>query len=192
LNVDNTYTAQARVLYQYGTSALGTLRLVSYDYLRSLPAAQQANVQNQAGFVKQSSTSAPITISFSAGKRPLLVRSGATNSFILQIILTNTGSGEPFDVGASYSGGTLNVDDLRKVNVDITTDLSGFTCPTLGGTSGQVKLGRSESKSIYCQFSPTSGDVLNTKDYTVTVNLRYGYYSDSSTTINVQRVASIV
>ncbi len=193
LQVDNSYTAQARVLYTYGTTAIGTLRLVSFDYVRSLPSAQAQSIQNTAGVIQESSTGAPITISFSAGNRPLLVRSATDNTYILQVILTNTGSGEPFDPSTAYSGGLLSLDALRKVNVNIVTDLPGFSCPSLGGTTGQVTLAKSESKAIYCQFTVAdASSILNTRDFAVTVDLGYGYYSDTSTTINVHKAATIV
>ena len=190
LKVDNTYTADMRVYYKYSTSSVSTLRFLTYDYLKSLPSEQFESVKGTSG-VKQSQVSgAPITVSMTVGKRPLIVYEDG-DTFSLQIIVSNVGSGNAFNSSAQYpgypDGSTLSSDDLYYVDVNIDTDLNVDCSPVLGSPkSGSLRLTRGKSKTMFCTITiPSKAEIGNVRDYSVSVDLNYGYFVDSSTSVNV-------
>ncbi len=188
LRVDNTYTANIRTYYKYQTSAVATLRFMSYDYIKSLPADEFEKAKKSAGVVQSTVSSAPISASINVGSRPLIVYSDG-DTYSVQLTITNVGNGNPFKLNADYPGygGPLDSSDLYYVDVDIDTDLDLDCSNTLDtAKSGELRLTRGTSKTLFCTATiPSVEDLGNTKDYTVTVNLNYGYYTDASTKIKV-------
>jgi len=193
LLVDNVYTANVRLYYQYSTETTSLLKFITYDYLKSLPASDMTKVQSTAGVSHTSSTAAPITVSLNVGSRPLVLYTD-TDQFVVQITLSNADIGNPFLSTAPYpsssTGPALTQDNLYKVNVAITTDIANFDCTnSLGGAkSGTVTMTKGATKTIFCTAQPGSRTALgNMRDYAVNVAATYGYYIDSSTQLNVMR-----
>ncbi|MCX6820359.1 MAG: hypothetical protein NT016_00145 [Candidatus Aenigmarchaeota archaeon] len=188
--VDNTYTANVRLYYKYGTQTTALLKFITYDYLKSLPTSDVSNVQSTAGVSHTSSSAAPIAVSLNVGSRPLVVYKDG-DQFMVEIILNNADIGNPFAVGATYPpAGALQQADLYKVNVAVTSDLDLNCANSLGGgaTSGVVTLTKGATKAIFCTATIASKNNLgNMRDYAVTVTTTYGYYVDSSTDISVMR-----
>jgi len=190
LRVDNTYTANLRVYYKYGTVSNTLMRLMTYDYLRSLPSEQFEEAKASTGVSQSTSSAGPLSVSFNVGNRPLVVYDNG-DTFSVQMEIKNVDVGNAFDIGATYPGypgtSTLSSDDLHAVHVDITTSLDINCANTLGAAkSGKVKLTKGETKTLFCTVTiPSKADLGNTRDYTVTVTLTYGYYIDSSTAIKV-------
>jgi len=185
LRVDNTYTASLRTYYKYKTSSTSILHLVSYDYLKSLPTDQFNTEKAKAGVTQSTSSAAPVSVKLSAGIRPLVVYSNG-DSFSVQIDLTNVDSGNAFDTAASYP--QLGSADLHKVYIAIAADGDlGFTCSGLQGYSGAtwVSLTKGQSKTVFCTIKGDKAKLENSRDYTVTVTLDYGYYIDASTAVKV-------
>ena len=189
--VDNTYTANIRIYYQYSTQTTALLKFITYDYLKSLPSSDMSKVQSTAGVSHTSSTAAPIAVSLNVGSRPLVLYTD-NDQFVVQITLNNADIGNPFAVGATYPpAGPLVQTDLYKVNVVITSDLSlncanSFVSGT--ATSGVVTMTKGSTKTIFCTASPGLRSALgNMRDYAVNVEATYGYYIDSSTNLNVMR-----
>jgi hypothetical protein len=200
LKVDNTYTADARVYYDYGTSSLSTLRFYSYDYLKSLPTEQFEKLKSEAGVVSTVKTSAPIDVDVSVGERPLIVY-GNADSFTLEITLSNEGSGNAFDhsyavtgaFGAVTGEAVLPSQKLHMVDVTIDTGGLGMTCPGFNASGTKLRnegvaLIRGSTKTIFCTIGGMDKNAIgNKKDYTVSVDLSYGYYDEASTTIEVSK-----
>jgi len=198
LRVDNTYTADARIYYDYETSSLSTLRFYSYDYLKSLPSEQFEKLKKEAGVVSSVKTSAPIEVGVSVGARPLIVY-GNADSFTLEITLSNAGRGNAFDhsytVTGAFSAVTgeaiLPSQELHTIDVTIDTGGLDMACPSFTATGNKlhdeaVTLIRGSTKTIFCTIRNVNKDsVGNKKDYTVSVDLSYGYYDEASTSIKV-------
>jgi hypothetical protein len=198
LRVDTVYTADARVYFKYSTSTVGTLRFYTYDYLRSLTAEQAEELKKQAGVISVESSSAPVQVSLSVGARPLIVY-GDADSFSLQLIISNVGSGSIFNEAYRVTATspitgeiTLPLEELFKVDVEIDSGLT-LSCPGIndgnsftGKGNGTISLIRGKSKTLFCTIQNVNKDVIgNKKDYTITIDLGYGYYVDSSTSITV-------
>jgi len=190
LRVDNTYTANLRVYYKYGTVSNSLVRLMTYDYLKSLPAEQFEEAKASTGVSQSTSSAGPLSVSLNAGNRPLVVYEDK-DTFSVQMEIKNADAGNAFDIGAAYPGypktATLSSDNLHAVDVDIYTNL-GIDCSnTLGAAKrGTIKLTKGETKTLFCTVTvPSKNDLGNTRDYTVTVTLTYGYYIDSSTTVKI-------
>lgn len=193
LRVDNTYTANIRAYYIYRTSAVSTLRFMSYDYMRSLPVAEFEAAKDSTGVVSSTTSGAPVYGSVDVGNRPLVVyKNGDTYS--IQITIDNVGYGNPFNRNADYPGygGSLDSGDLYYVYVDIDTTLDIDCSNTLGNArSGTLRLTRGRSKTLFCTATiPSISALGNTKDYTVAANLEYGYFIDASTKIEVLKSES--
>ena len=199
LKVDNSYTADLRVYHKYSTSSASTLKFLTYDYLKSLPSDQFEEMKATSGVTQSQISNAPISVEVTVGDRPLVVYDNG-DTFSLQIVVSNVGSGNAFKSTASYpgysgttggTGGTsktsLSSDDLYYVNVAITTDLSLDCSPVLGSAkSGSIRLTRGKSKTMFCTITvPTKSGIGNSKDYSVAVDLNYGYFVDSSTSVSV-------
>lgn len=186
LLVDNTYTANIRVYYKYGTETTALLKFLTYDYLKSLPSADFTKVQSTAGVSHISSSIAPVSVSLNVGNRPLVVYKNG-DTFMVEIVVSNVDAGNPFAVGTTYP--PVAQANLYKVDLDITSDLSLDCANSLGSpTSGTITLTRGTSKAIFCTATITSVSGLgNMRDYGVTVAATYGYYIDSATDIKVLR-----
>ncbi|MFH1623210.1 MAG: hypothetical protein ABIA12_01685, partial [Candidatus Aenigmatarchaeota archaeon] len=190
LRVDNTYTANLRVYYKYGTVSNSLVRLMTYDYLKSLSAEQFEEAKASTGVSQSTSSAGPLSVSLNVGSRPLVVYENG-DTFSVQMEIKNADVGNAFGIGAAYPGypktATLSSDDLHAVHVEISTNLDINCANTLGAAkSGAVKLTRGETKTLFCTITvPSKNDLGNTRDYTVTVTLTYGYYVDSSTTVKV-------
>ncbi len=191
MRVDNIYTANIRTYYKYTTSALATLRFMSYDYIKSLPSQDFEEAKDSTGVTQSSVTAAPISASVNVGNRPLVVYKDE-DTFSVQLIITNVGNGNPFRPSEDYPGqpnddSTLASKDLYYVDVDIDTGLDLDCSNTLGSKkSGELRLTRGTSRTLFCTATiPSRAGLGNTKDYAVTVNLEYGYFIDASTKIKV-------
>lgn len=191
LRVDNTYTANIRTYYKYQTSAVTTLRFMSYDYIKSLPAEEFEKAKSSTGVTQSSVSVAPVSVSINVGDRPLVVYKDG-DTFSVQLTITNVGNGNPFKLSANYPGypkkdSTLDSNNLYYVDVEIYTNLDLNCKNTLGSEkSGSLRLTRGTSRTMFCTATiPTVSELGNTKDYTVTVVLKYGYFVDASTKVNV-------
>ncbi len=202
LRVDNTYTADTRVHFIYKTTAVSTVRFVTNDYIKSLPTQQAEQVRKTAGVISSKVSGAPVQLSATVGARPLIVYQGG-EVYTVSVVVSNVGSGNAFKDTAGYPGktgsydaatttDTLTTADLHLVKVTITTDANincqaGFESTlSPSAKSGYVKLSRGKSKTMSCTMTaPATSSVGNTKDFTVSTDLDYGYFVDSSTSIKV-------
>ena len=188
LRVDNTYTANLRVYYKYKTYSTSILHFVSYDYIKSLPTEQFNAEKAKAGVAQSTSSTAPVSVKVSGGNRPFIAYSddaSAPDTFSVQIDITNVDSGNAFDTDATYPTG-FSSDNLHKVKVNIETNLDLNCANTLGSAkSGQITMTKGQSKTIFCTATVEKAKLDNARDYTVNVELDYGYYLDASTKITV-------
>ncbi len=182
----NSYTASARVLFKYTTSASGTLKFYTDDYLKSVPRAQYDSFIRNAGVSSYTSTDGPISIAFSTGTRPLIIYGGSSSNYVLQITLTNTGTGNAVDPG-SYT--SVTYDNLYKVRIDVDTS-GGLSIKCNPSTSGLVTLSGGQSRVLYCTIDPPSG-IVNTEEFNIDVEAEYGYFVETSTTVNVLPIPQI-
>jgi hypothetical protein len=196
LRVDNTYTADARVYFKYKTSFISSLRFITYDYLKSLPTDKFEQMKQSAGVVQSKVSGAPIQISATVGNRPLVVYNDG-QTFSVQIMISNAGGGYAFGKDANYPGFPSNVStlansDLHKIYVSISSDLR-IDCSSVltGGDAkhGTITLTRGKTRTMFCTITiPTKASIPNTMDYALSIDLDYGYYVDSSTSIKVLKV----
>lgn len=189
LRVDNTYTANLRVYYKYGTSSTSLMRFMTYDYLKSLPTEDFEATKETTGVTQSASSKAPLSVSLNVGNRPLVVYDDG-DTFSVQMDITNADAGNAFDVSAQYPPtAALDSKYLHKVNVHIDTDLDLDCSNTFGSgspKSGQITLTKGETKTLFCTATiPSKAKLGNTRDYSVTVTLTYGYYIDASTQVTV-------
>lgn len=186
LRVDNTYTANLRVYYRYKTYSTSILHFVSYDYIKSLPTEQFNTEKAKAGVAQSTSSTAPVSVKVSGGNRPFIAYSddaSTPDTFSVQIDITNVDSGNAF-IASTYP--SVSSDDLHKINVNIDTNLDLNCANTLGSAkSGQVTLTKGQSKTIFCTATVLKAALDNARDYTVNVELDYGYYLDASTKVTV-------
>jgi hypothetical protein len=178
-----SYTATARVKYEYQTTASATLRFITNDYLRSLQPSEQEKAKKNSGIVSQLSSNAPIKISFSASSRPfVLVSTTGSSAFAFQITLTNVGQGNPFSGSVSGSVTSTNLYHVTISQPNIAGTNVQITCPSLA--SGlDIKLPRGESKTISC--TATVSGVNNVLEGGVDVTLTYNYLVDASTSVTI-------
>lgn len=183
------FIASCGISYEYETNATATLRFVTNDYLRSLKSTEQEKIRKSSGLVKYTSSNAPIKVSFSTQDRPFVVYKPG-DKFSFQIIITNVGQGNVFDKEADNGEMTARSRYKLRINKpDIAGEKVDIDCPTLGSATGgyyQVELRKGESKILSC--TATVKDIVNIMDGNIFVNLKYGYYIDSSTTIKVIQV----
>ena len=193
LRVDNTYTANLRVYYKYKTYSTSILHFVSYDYLRSLTSEQFNAEKAKAGVTQSTSSAAPVSVKVSGGNRPFIAYSddaSAPDTFSVQIDITNADSGNAF-IASTYP--PVSSENLHKVNINIDTNLDLNCANTLGSAkSGQVTLTKGQSKTIFCTATVEKAKLDNARDYTVNVELDYGYYLDASTKITVLKKEGII
>lgn len=189
LRVTNPYTANIRVHYKYFTYSKATFHFITNDYLYSLPTDQRDAESKSAGLSKISTTpSAPITITITAGSRALIVYKDE-EAFTFQITIKNAGGGNPFNVDASSYPPVLK-DDLYKVKVKISTvEWPQISCSSLTGvTEGTITLTRGEQKTLSCIATVNKNKIATAGgkvDYTMDIDLNYGYFIDRSTSITV-------
>jgi len=187
LRVDNTYTANLRVYYKYKTYSTSILHFVSYDYIKSLPTDQFNAEKAKAGVAQSTSSTAPVSVKISGGNRPFIAYSddaSAPDTFSVQIDITNVDSGNAF-IASAYPTG-FSSDNLHKVNVNIDTNLDLNCANTLSSAkSGQITMTKGQSKTIFCTATVQKNALDNARDYTVNVELDYGYYLDASTKVTV-------
>lgn len=170
LRVDNTYTVGARVYYTYRTTASGTIKVYSQDYLRAKP-EEAEKIMKSSGIASFSVTKAPISISLAGVARPLIYRSGSQTSTIT-ILIDNIGQGTPYRQTETDMQITVT-----KFKVSDTDCLSKITDST-------PRLPRTGQKSISCTFTLPS-EVVEYTTIPIEVQLSYNYFIDSSTTIKV-------
>ncbi len=199
LRVDNTYTADARVYFKYTSSFISSLRFITYDYLKSLPTDKFEQVKKSAGVVQSEVSGAPIQVSATVGNRPLVVYNDG-QQFSVQIMISNAGGGYAFGKTANYpgfpsDGSTLANSDLHKIYVSINSDLNIDCSSVLTGgdaKNGTITLTRGKTKTMFCTITISNkANIPNTMDYALSIDLDYGYYLDSSTSIKVLKVETL-
>lgn len=170
----HTFTAGARVYYDYKTTATGEFEIVTYDYLKSLQPEEQDALKAKSALVSSTSSNAPIHVSFSTGNRPFIVYDDG-QKFSFQIKITNVGQGNPIYGGDMYYM-QINKPDIKgNVNID---------CPSISGNL--IKLMRGTSKTISCSIIVDNMEDINERlRGNVDVDLTYRYFVDAETTITV-------
>ena len=191
MRVDNTYTANMRVYYKYNTYSTSILHFASYDYLRSLTSEQFNKEKSAAGVTSSVYSKAPVSVKLSGGSRPFVVyaESGSSDTFSVQIEINNIDTGNAFNKSAPYP--SIASGDLHKVNVTVNSHDLDLDCSnTLDSKSaGWVTLTKGTTKTLFCTATVLRDKIGNSIDYTVNVDLDYGYYVDSATKITVLKKA---
>lgn len=169
LKVDNTYTAGVIVYYGYKSTALGSLKIISQEYIRTKP--EEANkIYQSSGMEKFTATRAPIQISLAGVARPFIYR-GSGQEASVSIQLTNIGQGYPY----------LDKQGDRKIRVEKIT-INNEECLNQDFPQ-DVTIPVGSYKTITCKFS-----VPEVSEYTtipLEVELSYNYYVESSASIKV-------
>jgi len=168
LKVDNTYTANVRLSYDYETTARANVKVYDTDYLRSI-SEEASDIMQSSGIETFTVTDAPISIELTGLSKPLIYRESGQKSSVT-VLINNVGDGKPY---------LDNENDLSvrvgKVTVDgeVISDVS----------NKDYRLPRSGKKSLPVQFELP--DIESYTTIPIEIELTYRYFVDSSTNIIV-------
>ena len=168
LKVDNTYTANVRLSYDYKTTARANVKVYDTEYLKSI-SEEASDIMRSSGIDTFTVTDAPITIELTGLSKPLIYRGSGQKSSVT-VLISNIGDGKPY---------LDNENDLSVYVDKITVD--GEVITTV--SNQDYRLPRSGRKSIPVEF-----ELPEIESYTtipIEVDLTYRYFVDSSTNIVV-------
>lgn len=169
LKVDNTYTVGVRVYYSYNTTALGSIKVYNYDYIKAKP-EEAEEITKSPGIASFSVTKAPITVSLAGAARPLILRKEGQSASIT-ILIKNIGQGHQYNTQENDREVTIN--KIKVADTDCTEKITDTT----------PRLPIAGEKSVSCSFTLPEVDEFTT--IPVEVELSYNYFVDGSSTIKV-------
>ncbi len=179
---DTTYDANVRVAYTYATVSESLLRVAKTDYVKSItpPGGQPTQT---FGIISSKYTGGPLTVNV---KTRTTTIPPTTNTVTVTFEIQNVGGGRAFNVGGDIIGNPASV-ELDKIKWTVSS--TGTTSvPTTCSSSG--KLVGAKSKVITCTI--TLGTFTNFVEIPVKLQIEYGYFVDSSTSVTVLKTIGTV
>jgi len=171
---DTPYTFDVRVTYGYSTDVTAKLNFVKGDYWGSLSQAEKQNLAGGVSYLSQ--TAGPLSIKLYSGSRTrpfIIYEDEETEEHTLRIIITNVGSGKPIDY-------EVTIEDIKLSK--------GLSIINKENCVKTVTLSRGKSASVSCKVRlDDTESVINRQDFTVSLNLKYSWYADSSTDVIVEK-----
>ena len=171
LSVDNEYSAGVRLTYEYGTSAMGNIRLYDNDYLKSNP-EEAESIMKASGLESFSATGGPLKISLAGVARPLVYRDhpDALNQASVTFLIENVGQGKPYtdtdETNMQFTVVSATVNEIEDCEFD-----------------NVIRLPRTGQKSLTCLFDMPDPDTYTT--IPVEIEIEYNYFVDSSSSVRV-------
>lgn len=174
LKVDKEYTANVRVTYGYGTSAVGSIKVYNSNYLKTITQEEASRITTSSGLESWKVSNSPIAIELAGAARPFIVKTTVLTPTI-SLLISNRGQGYPYSSDEGDRKATIT-----SVKVGDSTCVSGKT----------ITIPRTGKTSVTCKFSI---DPANVPDFTTTpieVELTYNYYVDDTATVKVLQTLS--
>jgi len=170
LGAEAGYNFNVRLRYSYETNFVGVLRVMSSEYLRSLPADERTALIQAGGLHQQCYSGGPIELTAASGTHFVDPESAPKT---IRFKVTNVGAGFPY-----YGSDDIDEDYMYKVHLE---SASGLTCTGVD----EIPLSRGQTGTFSCTFTATTP--TNYQDITFTLRLDYNYWLDKSTFIKVMR-----
>ncbi len=174
-NMKQSYSATARVSYDYSTATSRQITLVTEDEYKRLKDAGQTLPIHTAV-----SSTGPVGIDVKV-KEPVRIEE-VSETFTLVISLSNLAGGTPF-VGTNSNDATgwKNVGLKLTLPVGLRMAETGDCANLIAGTTAELVKG--QTYTISCEVSADKPTV--SVDKTVLVTATYGYFTDATATISV-------
>ena len=169
-----------RVYTDYQTGVNGNIWV--YSETESDAAKASGRSLNRASFA---STSGPVSVVVSVSPDPVIVYESGDNSATLNIRISNVASGTIYSSGkvTGCSKIALKTDDLN--NVTYTIDAPDFNLADCLSTDN-VELVSGKPTTVFCTITPKATTITAFKSFPITINVKYGYYTERTTTVTVQ------
>ncbi len=164
-----SYNLMARVCYPYETKAYGKVLLMNEnEYLRRM-----ANQEIREKPITIENSNAPVQVSVE-NTQPVVVSNG---KLVLKLHITNTGSG--------YVGpcdGKSKISNFNNISLSVSIPSAGISCEK--NFDIYLSQGKSEDITVSCSLPSDLSSPVLTADLLIT--LRYHYYQDVKTTLQVE------
>jgi hypothetical protein len=185
----------ARTYYDYKTTASGTVW--AYSETESMAARDRGEQLTKSSLT---SSNGPLQISMTVAPDPVVVPAGTTSGspevFTLYITLTNVGGGTVFNntgKDVDYTDTTIDFEDLQINESNLNVPNIRITSTTIDGmipdktcylSKENVELIGGDTVTLACDVSVTSANAGVKKGFPITITAEYGYYRDSTLSIN--------
>jgi hypothetical protein len=172
------YSVGTRVVYDYETKYMGTIRIVTEDYLETLPEEERVALLESSGVISASTTGGPLSVSPVKGRNFVVSEGYRDDSRPIRFKVTNVGSGYTY------------TDDIGDYQVYISSegkDLSRCGVVEDSQITNPIKLSKGKDRIFSCNFKiPKIKEVPNRVDKPFSITFDYNYYVDGMTSINVE------
>lgn len=182
--ITQTYSPGVRVFYDYLTTAVKPITVVSEDALRQL---QDTGGSLPTGPSQHSG--GPLSVSVTTGKH-IKVGDKLIREFPITIYIENTGGGIPYwgaTQSMSYYGIPEEEEYWVNLAIQLPPGLEFATCQEYSGSGSPVQLFKGKSAEVTCKLAiPVPPAVA--QEGTIKLNVEYSYAIDRSTSITVKGV----
>ena len=170
------YDFNARVFYQYETTANSEIQIMSNDRYNELGTSRsQPDLENTGG---------PIQVDVRTRTPIVFTNSGQdTQPVPIRVVITNEGSGTPF-LPSAYSDEEYNVGEEESERVELEIEAAG-SAVEFDSNQQPVRLVNGEGVKSFTMNVERISDQDIQQTIPITVTADYGYYKDTSTSVTV-------
>ena len=181
--ITQTYSPGVRVFYDYLTTAVKPVTVVSEDALRQLQDTGGSLPTGPSQF-----SGGPLSVTVTTGKH-IKVGDNMIREFPITIYIENTGGGIPYWGGQQSMVYGIPEQEEYWVNlaVQLPPGLEFATCQEYSGAGSPVQLFKGRTAEVTCKLAiPTPPPVA--QEGTIKLELLYSYAIDRSTSITVKGI----